>query len=245
MKLTILGCNSPYPNIDDACSGYLLENDHTTILIDCGHSVFSKLNSTMEINALDAVIISHFHPDHYVDLHALRYVIRTGLQNGRRSEPLPLFIPKEPSDMFTYWNNTQEFKVTPLDYGEEYIVKSMHISAYAMKHPIPVWGIKVQSNNSSLFYTGDTIYDDNLQLPRDVSLLLGEASFLARDTALAKEVGHMSTFDLATMAKKVSPQLLVATHLWPEFSLEQIESELKEHYSGEFAIAKSGKEFVF
>lgn len=245
MKLTILGCNSPYPNIDDACSGYLLEDDQTTILIDCGHSVFSKLNSTMEINALDAVVISHFHPDHYVDLYALKYVIRAGLQSGGRNEPLPLFIPKEPLDLFTYWNSSQEFKVTALNHDEDYLVKSMHISAYAMKHPIPVWGIKVQSKNASLFYTGDTIYDDNLPLPRDISLLLGEASFLAKDTVLAKEVGHMSTLDLATMAKKISPQLLVATHLWPEFSSEQIANELKEYYSGEFAIAKSGKEFVF
>ena len=40
MKLTILGCNAPFPNIDDACSGYLLSNEDTTILMDCGHSVF-------------------------------------------------------------------------------------------------------------------------------------------------------------------------------------------------------------
>ncbi|NLB88240.1 MAG: MBL fold metallo-hydrolase [Syntrophomonadaceae bacterium] len=245
MKLTILGCNSPFPNIDDACSGYLLENNDTTILMDCGHSVFAKLKSTKEINQLDAVIISHFHPDHYVDLYAIKYVIRAAMQSGLRSEPLPLFIPNEPHDIFAYWVKSKEFRVTPLEANREYKIKSMQISAYAMKHPLPVWGIKVESENSSIFYTGDTVYDETINLPQNVSLLLGEASFLANDSALAKEAGHMSTLDLANMAGRITPQLLVATHLWPEFSPEQIAGELKELYRGDYAVAKSGKEFVF
>lgn len=245
MKLTILGCNAPFPNIDDACSGYLLSNEDTTILMDCGHSVFAKLKSSMDINQLDAVVISHFHPDHYADLYAVKYVIRAALQTGMRSEPLPLFIPKEPHDVFAYWVKSQEFKVIPLEENQEYKIKSMQVSAYAMKHPIPVWGIKVESGNRTIFYTGDTMFDDALDLPQNVSLLLGEVSFFAKDSALAKKIGHMSTLDLASMAKKISPQLLVATHLWPEFNPEQIAAELKEYYGEEFAVAKSGKEFVF
>ena len=100
MKLSILGCNSPYPAIDGACSGYLIEDNDTSVLIDCGHSVFSKLIKKIDIANLDAIIITHFHPDHYVDLYAIRHLIKL---SGIKDKLISLFIPTEPKEMFNYW----------------------------------------------------------------------------------------------------------------------------------------------
>jgi len=65
MKLTVLGCYGPYPKARGACSGYLLESQDTKILIDCGNGVLSRLLEYCgNLNNIDAILISHLHPDH-------------------------------------------------------------------------------------------------------------------------------------------------------------------------------------
>ncbi len=110
MKLTILGCNSPYPGLDGACSGYLLEDNDTMLLIDCGHSVFGRLLDTADIAKLDAIVITHFHPDHYVDLYALRHYIKLNTPAGIHHKRPTLFIPTEPQEFFNYWQDVLEFE---------------------------------------------------------------------------------------------------------------------------------------
>ena len=43
MRLTVLGKSPSWQDADGACSGYLIEEDGTAILLDCGNGVFSKL----------------------------------------------------------------------------------------------------------------------------------------------------------------------------------------------------------
>ena len=76
MKLTILGKYGPYPEgKNTACSGYLVENEDTKILVDCGSGVLSRLQSTIDIRTLDAIYLTHLHFDHTSDLLPLRYLL--------------------------------------------------------------------------------------------------------------------------------------------------------------------------
>jgi ribonuclease BN (tRNA processing enzyme) len=68
VRLTVLGKSPSWQDADGACSGYLIEEDGTTVLLDCGNGVFSKLRRFRDYTKVDAVVISHLHSDHFLDL---------------------------------------------------------------------------------------------------------------------------------------------------------------------------------
>ncbi len=114
-----------------------------------------------------------------------------------------------------------------------------------MLHPLLTYGIEVRNNESSIFYTADTAYSNSLHLPQDIRVLLGEATFLTGEGSTAKATGHMSIKDLVSMAQRMKPELLIATHLWPGYTSEEIKKEIKINYNEEFIIARTGEEVLF
>ncbi|MEJ7714937.1 MAG: Hsp20 family protein [Thermoleophilaceae bacterium] len=86
MRLTVLGKSPAWQDAGGACSGYLLEEDDTTVLIDCGNGVFSKLREQIDYVDVDAVVISHLHADHFLDLIPYAYA----LSYAPRQQPVPV-----------------------------------------------------------------------------------------------------------------------------------------------------------
>jgi ribonuclease BN (tRNA processing enzyme) len=85
MRLTVLGKSPSWQDAGGACSGYLLEEDGTFILLDCGNGVFGKLREHIDYVDVDAVVISHLHADHFLDLVPYSYAL-TYAPRKRRSE---------------------------------------------------------------------------------------------------------------------------------------------------------------
>ena len=75
MRLTVLGKSPAWQDADGACSGYLVEDDETAVLLDCGNGVFSKLRRFRDYVDVDAVVISHLHADHFLDLVPFSYAL--------------------------------------------------------------------------------------------------------------------------------------------------------------------------
>ena len=91
MKLTVLGCWAPYPKAGGACPGYLVQVGETNILLDCGNGVLSNLQRHLDFRSLNAVIISHLHPDHFADLFCLRHAIEGARRTDSNIKALPLY----------------------------------------------------------------------------------------------------------------------------------------------------------
>ena len=86
MRLTVLGKSPSWQDADGACSGYLLEDGDTAVLLDCGNGVFSKLRKFRDYTAVDAVVLSHLHADHFLDLVPYAYA----LTYAPRQQPVPV-----------------------------------------------------------------------------------------------------------------------------------------------------------
>src|SRR5262245_26342450 len=91
MELTILGASAATPNPGDASAGYLVTSGQTAILIECGSGVLSKLRTQIDPRTLSAVVISHVHADHLLDLVALRYGLKYAPPGP--GAPIPLYLP--------------------------------------------------------------------------------------------------------------------------------------------------------
>jgi ribonuclease BN (tRNA processing enzyme) len=90
LSLSVLGTATPYPRPGQPCSGYLLRTPDTAVWIDVGSGTMAELQRHLPLNQIQAIWISHLHPDHYSDLLA----VYNWLVNASPSRPpLPVFGP--------------------------------------------------------------------------------------------------------------------------------------------------------
>jgi ribonuclease BN (tRNA processing enzyme) len=84
LSVTVLGCDGSYPGPGGACSGYLVRGGGVTLWLDAGSGTMANLQRHVALDDVDAVVVSHEHPDHWTDLEAFyaacAYVIgRSGI----------------------------------------------------------------------------------------------------------------------------------------------------------------------
>ena len=91
LRLTVLGCSPAWANPGGACSGYLVSNGDDHVLVECGFGILSRLRQRLPLERLRAVVISHLHADHFMDLVPLRYGLKYGGLRGGAT--LPLIVP--------------------------------------------------------------------------------------------------------------------------------------------------------
>src|SRR5215211_5722807 len=100
MKLTILGKSPSWQDAGGACSSYLVEHGGTTLLIDCGSGALGKLRAIRDYRDLDAVVISHFHADHLLDLIPLACAFTYGPASVDGSSAPRLIAPQGAEKFF-------------------------------------------------------------------------------------------------------------------------------------------------
>src|SRR3954451_14805385 len=86
MRVTVLGKSPSWQDAGGACSGYLVQEGDVTVLLDCGNGVFAKLRERVDYVDVDAVVLSHLHADHFLDLVPYSYA----LTYAPRQQPVPV-----------------------------------------------------------------------------------------------------------------------------------------------------------
>lgn len=263
MELTILGGSAATPNGGDASAGYLVSSGTTSILIDCGSGVVSKLRDHCDPRTLSGVVISHLHSDHTLDLIALRY----GLQYAPPGPgaAIPLHLPPGGTEFLSrlgavfalgnesttgFWDRV----FVPHEYsdrlasGEPLLIGNLSVSFAPMVHYIPVWAIRIEelSTGRILTYSADTGPAAPLAaFAAKSDLFLCEATLLrqAPGTDLA-QTGHLTAREAGTIATEAQAHRLVLTHLWAELGFEHYLAEAQTTYAGKVDIARSGLSFT-
>ncbi|HOB87445.1 MAG TPA: MBL fold metallo-hydrolase [Bacillota bacterium] len=242
MKLTVLGCYGPYPPAGGACSGYLLEEGGTRVLIDCGNGVLSRLQSYCRLWELEAVVLSHLHSDHISDLFILRYALDVFQRRGLRREPLPLYAPPEPAAEFERLSYKSVYRPAALAAGQVLEIGPLTFRFAAAVHAVPCLAMRIQAAGKTLVYSGDTEYFSGLvDWARGADLFLCEANYLEKDMA-ANPPNHLSAAQAAQLAAEAGVKRLLLTHLPPEEDGALSLKEAREHFP-QAEIAREGSSF--
>lgn len=237
MKLTVIGCYGAYPPADGATSGYLVEEKDTKVLLDCGSGVLAKLQQVIPLYELDAVVLTHYHPDHCADLGCLQYAVMIDRKLGRRDKPFCAWGPgsvetlayEEYCEGRSYEEN-RTFQVGCLTFE---VAANLHeVRGYAIGVTSPE-GVK-------LVYSGDTAYYGGLaSFAKDADCFLCESSFY-RGEQDRPPAQHLTSLEAARLAAEARAKLLVLTHL-PHFGEpEQLADEAASVYSGRVLLARQG-----
>jgi ribonuclease BN (tRNA processing enzyme) len=250
MKLTVVGCSGSFAGPDSPASAYLVESEHGgrtwRILLDLGSGALGPLHRFADPSSLDAVLLTHLHPDHYFDMSGL-YVIWKYHPDGPRPR-IPVHGPAgtarqlarayalpERTDM-TREFDFREYDDQPIELGP------FTIRPVQVVHPVTAYGLRVEADGRVLAYTGDSgVCPALVDLARDADLLLAEAAFVAGGDN--PDGLHLTGTDAGRVARDAGAARLVLTHVPAWHDPQEALAEAKAVYEGPTDIAVTGATF--
>jgi ribonuclease BN (tRNA processing enzyme) len=235
----VLGSCGAWPEAGRACSGFLLEHDGFRIVLDLGFGTLPRLLAHCPGGAVDAVVITHEHSDHCVDLNGL---FRVRYVDADRSARIPLFstpgVVQRVDQLEPGGDLAKVFELRDLTGRSE--IGPFVLDAIRLPHHVPNMGVRLATPNLVVAYTGDTGPDPALvELGRDADLFVAEATHQGepatdrpRNLSTAREAGRW--------AELAGAKRLMLTHFWPGSDRSQAVAEAAEKFSGEVVAADEG-----
>ena len=212
LTVTVLGCSGSYPAPDCPCSGYLVSDGTTNVAIDLGPGSLSNLQRHIHIDQLDAVVLSHAHPDHWVDLTGLHVALKYRFG----TDGFPVWGTAENRGMALLVTGqlepTFDWRITGDD--DDFAVGGLRFRLDRTDHYVQTHAVRVDSRDgTSMLYSADTGPEWSLERLGKVDLAIMEATYGTDEEA--EGIKHLSAGQAGEMARAGGARRLVLTHIWP------------------------------
>jgi ribonuclease BN (tRNA processing enzyme) len=238
LTLTVLGCSGSFPGAGGACSGYLVDDGSTRLWLDAGSGTLANLQRHIDLAELDALVLSHEHPDHWTDVEGFHNVLRFVLL--RRG--FPVYAPaglrqRTYEDMAPWvaWNDVSD--------GDHATVGTLDLTFSRTDHGPETLAVRVDAATAgtSLGYSADTGPGWSLEaLGEGLGCGLCEATVpIDREG----EMQHLSARQAGASARAAGARSLVLTHLWPTLDPERSRSDGAEAFGEPVEVAAVGRSY--
>src|SRR5215210_6287768 len=259
MRLTVLGKSPSWQDAGGACSGYLIEEDDTVVLMDCGNGVFAKLRERIDYVDVDAVVISHLHADHFLDLVPYSYA----LTYAPRQQPVPvagfpgtdspakpkLYVPPGSRETFRRvvgaWGNDDlienAFDLIEYEVSSELEIGPFKVQFQEVPHFTETFAMRIDSANGGgrIVYGADSSPTEQLkEFAADADLLIVEGT-LPRPERTGKR-GHLTPREAGEHGRDAKVKRLVITHISDELDSSWAHDEATEGFGGPVELAEEG-----
>lgn len=268
MRITVLGKSPAWQDAGGACSGYLVEEDDTVVLIDCGNGVFSKLRAQRDYGDVDAIFVSHMHADHFFDLIPFAYALLFSPRVFPEPDPNPretraykerkrpkLFAPPGSREIFTTICKNfhdpdlplidEAFELREYDPAETISVGPISVRFREVPHWVQTCAMQVTSTSqdSGTFTFGADCAPSQalVEFARDSDLLLLEATLPWPE--LSEPRGHLCAAEAGEHAAQANARRLVLTHISDEMDSSHAVASAAGAYAGPIQVATEGDVF--
>jgi ribonuclease BN (tRNA processing enzyme) len=231
LRLHVLGCDGTYAGAGGACSGYLVETETHRLWIDAGPGTLARLQRHISLTDVDALVITHEHPDHSGELPVLRNALRFVLGVGG----LPVLTTTGTRQIVEQLTGGAEptFAWDVVQGGDERWLGDLRIRFVTTEHPVETLAVRLDHPSGSLVYTADTGPGlDGALLDPDgtgVDALLVECSL---DAEQAGVVAHLTATETARLAIDAGARSVIVTHVVPGVTpadrCAEVEAALRE-----------------
>ena len=241
MKLIILGSGTCVPSLKRGAPGYLLEAEDWRVLVDCGSGTLLQLERAgRSYKDIDAVCITHMHPDHFADLMPLIHAL-LHTPKFKREKDLSIVAP---GGFAAYYEKAiksiigeaSDFDVNVFEIHEKMELGPFNIFAAKTVHSADSLAYRFEQAGKSAVFTGDADYDQALiELSTKVDILIADCSF--PDTQKVK--GHLTPKECGLIAKKSGAKKLLLSHLYPADASDSARvREAREFFDGKVVLAE-------
>jgi ribonuclease BN (tRNA processing enzyme) len=259
MRITVLGKSPSWQDAGGACSGYLVEDGGTRLLLDCGNGVFSKLRQRVDYTELDAVLLSHLHADHMLDLVPYSYA----LTFAPRQQPVPvagfpgtdnparprLIAPTGARECFRRlvgsWGDEEliekAFALEEYDADSGVEVGTLRARFQEVPHFTTTYAIDFSSANGGgrFTYGADCRPAEELvQIARGTDLLMVEATLPRPERSGVR--GHMTPAEAGAHGRRAGAHRVVLTHISDELDQDWAREEGSGAFGAPVDIAREG-----
>ncbi len=241
MKLTVLGGSGAFPLPDVGCSGYLVEESGFRLLIDPGYGTAGELMRLLPVTELDAVYVSHRHPDHCADLNPL---LRARAMADEPAETaLPIYAPPDALEVVLALDRPgmleEAYELHEFGIGEAWQLGPMHVQTRELPHYAPNAAIRMAGATGSIVYTGDGGPTPALvELASGADLLLAEATHI--DEPPDNDGLLCDAASVGRQAASAGVSELMLTHLWPGDDPAVAMQRAGQAYDGPIGVARPG-----
>jgi ribonuclease BN (tRNA processing enzyme) len=259
--ITVLGKSPAWQDRGGACSGYLVRDGDFTLLLDCGNGVFSKLREVCDYVDVDAVLITHLHADHFLDLvpfsYALSYAPRQqpvavgGWPGTDRPAKPELHVPVGGREMLRRvvgcWGEEEliehAFVISEYDAPDQLTLGPLSIRFCEVPHFTRSFATEIRSSDGRRFtFSADTSPSSELvQFATGTDLLLIEATLPREERTGIR--GHLTPREAGEHAREAGAKRVVLTHFSDELDPDWIREEAAAGFGGTVALASSCADF--
>jgi ribonuclease BN (tRNA processing enzyme) len=246
MRLEVLGSSGTAPRPGNPASGYLVRSEAATIWMDAGPGTYMALLDLIDPEALDAVLLSHMHPDHSGDIFALAHTLAY-IRNSTR--PIPVVVPDGSierlggfvggGDQHPLFQSLSFHEAQP---GEAFEFGDVSVAVQAAHHSVPAFAYRLSSGGATLGYTGDTGPSDLVtEHFAGIDVLLAEASL---DDGSGPFPFHMTAREAGTMAAAAGVSQLLLTHIPEGIDPRRSLVAAREVFGGRLGLAEPGDMYI-
>ncbi len=244
MELTIVGCSGSFPGPDSPASSYLLTAEGFRLLVDLGNGALGALQRYASPGDIDAVLISHLHADHCLDMCSYQ-VFRTYHPAGALP-PIPVYGPAGAADRLDRAAGGDSGH--PISDAFDFVTLSpgtieigpFAVTAGHMNHPVETFGFRLEHGGRAIAYSADTGATEELvSLASGADVLLCEASFTDLPGLPANL--HLTAREAGEHAASAGVGALVLTHLVPWNERDVTQAEAAASFSGQLSLAVAGQ----
>lgn len=249
MQLEILGAGPAYSDLPgSAGASYLVRTADATLVLDLGQGAFPALARAVEPSSVQAVVISHLHPDHFIDLIPLRhYLCRAEFQPSRR---LRVLAPRGLDARLDAVYDQPGFAAAAFDLDEPvdgprklgpFELRSVRVTHAGESR---AWRVaRGGSDAPGLVYSGDASDPDELALLlRPGDTLLSEATF--GPGPVAPGMNHLDGPMVGALAARTGAGAVVVTHVRMGKDLDATVASVRAAYAGSVSMARPGDRFT-
>ncbi|MEA2123349.1 MAG: hypothetical protein QOI80_131 [Solirubrobacteraceae bacterium] len=257
MRIRVLGKSPSWQDAGGACSGYLVQHEQTTILLDCGNGVFGKLRGVIDYVDVDAVVLTHLHADHMLDLVPYSYA----LTYAPRQQPVPVHVwpgtdnPAKPDlhappgargvfrRIVGAWGNEDlienAFALREYDPHETLTIGPLTLRFCGVPHFVPTWAIEFTDGVRRFTFGADcSPTQDLVAFARDTDLLLIEGTLPRPERTGVR--GHLTPAEAGEHGKAAGARRLVITHVSDELDERWVREEAERTFQNPVEVAREG-----
>ncbi|MFZ1997558.1 MAG: MBL fold metallo-hydrolase [Solirubrobacteraceae bacterium] len=257
MRVTVLGKSPSWQDAAGACSGYLAQEQGSSVLLDCGNGVFSKLRRICDYVDVDAVVISHMHADHFLDLVPFSYALRY----APRQQPVPvagwpgtdaparprLYLPGGGGEVLrrvvSSWGQDdlidRAFDVREYEADDVLSLGSLTVRFCEVPHYVVTFAVELACRGARFTYGADCRPNDRLvRFAQDTDVLLIEATLPRPERDGTR--GHLTAREAGEHGQGARAHRLVLTHYSDELDPELTRSEGADGFGGPVELATEG-----
>jgi ribonuclease BN (tRNA processing enzyme) len=230
LTVTVLGCDGSYPGAGGSCSSYLVDDGITRVWLDAGSGSLANLQHHVDLADIDAVILSHEHPDHWTDLEGFQVYARWFLQRTG----VPVYAPAGLRTR-SYDPDTPAFAWHDIADGDRIEIGAIVATFSRTDHGPVTLASRIESDGRSLGYSADSGPGWSFEALGPVDLALCEASFTKDQEG---RLQHLSARQAGGMTRAAGAGRLVLTHRWPTVGADAIRAEGSDSFGAAVDVAE-------